>query len=264
MNIFDTYRTEMAARGYVEGQNVTYIQKGPPENLIEMLQFSAQLVEAEVDLIVVISSEVGVMAHGATEDIPIVFMAGDEPVELGLVESLNHPGGNVTGVMATGPEARRLELFLEMVPSMERIFVPHSANDPIVSGSLREIESAADAFGIEVHTLGIADESEVQDAIENIPDDVDGIFLPQDLLVAVELVAWSEAAIERKAAAVGSRCRSVRFGRPHCPHQSADGLWPCGGRPDQARRTALRPDFERGKSRRPAHRNGRVLSDGQP
>ena len=198
LNIFDTYRLEMAELGYIEGENVTYVQKGPPENFVDMLQMPAQLVEEDVDLIAVIATEGGLITQAATDEIPILFVAGDLPVEAGLVESLDHPGGNVTGVIATGPEARRLQLFLEMVPDMQRIYLPHSMGDVMADNSVREIETAAEDFGIELVPYLVHDEAEVRAAIENIPDDVDGIFLPQDLTVAAEMVAWSEAAIDKR------------------------------------------------------------------
>ena len=198
LSIFDTYRLEMDKLGYIEGDNITYIQQGPPDSFVDMLQVPALLVEEGVDIIVVIATEGGLLAQGATDVIPILFIAGDTPVEAGLVESLERPGGNVTGVMATGPEARRMELFLEMVPDMQRLYVPHSMDDMMADNSMREIEAAAEDFGIEIVTFPVEDESQIQSAIDSIPDDVDGIFIPQDLMVTVEMSAWADTALEKK------------------------------------------------------------------
>jgi putative ABC transport system substrate-binding protein len=193
--IFDNYRLAMAALGYIEGENITYIWKGPPENFIDLLQMPAQLVDEDVDLMVVLATEGALLAQGATQDIPIVFIAGDAPVEAGLAESLDRPGGNITGVMATGPEARRMELFLEIAPDMQTLYVPHSVGDMMADNSFAEIEDAAEAFDITLITDEIETEEELQVAIQNIPQEADGIFLPQDMLVTTETGAWANEAI---------------------------------------------------------------------
>jgi putative ABC transport system substrate-binding protein len=127
-----------------------------------------------------------------------VFVAGDEPVEAGLVDSFGRPGSNITGVMATGPEARRMELFLEIAPNTHTLYVPHSTGDMMADSSLREIVQAAETFGMELVMQEVLDETELEVAIQNIPEGVDGVFIPQDILVSTELEAWANEAIARK------------------------------------------------------------------
>jgi putative ABC transport system substrate-binding protein len=193
--IFDSYRLVMADLGYIEGENITYIQKGPPENFIDLLQMPAQLVDEDVDLMVVLATEGALLAQGATEDTPIVFIGGDAPVEAGIVQSLDRPGGNITGVVASGPEARRRELFLEIVPDMQTLYVPHSVGDVMADNSFAEIEEAAEAFDITLISEEVENEEELQVAIHSIPEGADGIFLPQDMLVTTETEAWADEAI---------------------------------------------------------------------
>lgn len=196
--IFDEYIKHMAKMGYAEGENITYIKKGPPETQLDILKMPQELVEANVDLIVVISTQVGLLVQSATQDIPIVFIAGSKPVEAGLVESLDKPGGNLTGIMIPGPEARRMQLLLEMDPRIKKLYVPHDPTDIQALNSFTEIATAAEDYGIELVERQVRNDAELQQALSEIPEDIDGIFLAEDILVNGAIDAWSALALERK------------------------------------------------------------------
>ena len=196
--IFDQYRSKMAELGYEEGKNVTYIQKGPPEGLVQLLQYPKELVASEIDLMVVIATEGALIAQSATEEIPIIFIAGDTPIEMGLVESLERPGGNVTGVMTTGPEARRLQILLEIDPTIERLYIPHAPDDMMVADALSELEAVASDLGIVMVPEEIEDEAALAGRIQDLPADIDAIFILQDILVSSAIGDWASAAVEHK------------------------------------------------------------------
>jgi putative ABC transport system substrate-binding protein len=119
------FRKGLGETGYVEGQNVTveyHWLEGQYDRLPELL---AELVRRQVAVIATANTMPALAAKAATATIPIVFLVGDDPVELGLVDSLAKPGGNVTGINVLTAEvvAKRLRLLHDLLPNAVRIAV---------------------------------------------------------------------------------------------------------------------------------------------
>ena len=108
---------ELRERGWVEGQNLVFDRRGGDGNSERVPALAAELVQMKVDVIVSFGAVAGVALRNATTTIPIVATTGD-PVRLGLVSNLSHPGGNITGLSLIAPElaAKRLELIRELLP----------------------------------------------------------------------------------------------------------------------------------------------------
>jgi len=108
---------ELRERGWVEGQNLVFDRRGGDGNSERVPALAAELVQMKVDVIVSFGAVAAVALRNATTTIPIVAMTGD-PVRLGLVSNLSHPGGNITGLSLIAPElaAKRLELIRELLP----------------------------------------------------------------------------------------------------------------------------------------------------
>ena len=130
-------REGMRELGYVEGQNLAFAfrsAQGRPERLPEL---AAELVGLKVDVIVALYVPCALAAKQATRDIPIVILAGD-PVETGIVTSLARPGGNITGLslMAAASNGKSVELFRDMLPSVQRIGVLGHATNPVYAKAM--------------------------------------------------------------------------------------------------------------------------------
>jgi putative ABC transport system substrate-binding protein len=156
------------------------------------------LLAADVNLILAISTPATQAAYLATldTDIPVVFGPVTDPIDAGVVTELSQPGGNVTGVaLGTLSEGQRLQWLLRLVPDAERIYVPYNADDASANASVTAALAAATNAGVELvlHEVGTADEITV--AINEIPDDVQAIFLAQDSLVAARIDDFAAAAI---------------------------------------------------------------------
>lgn len=122
---------------YVEGQNVAFVFRsadGRPERLPEL---AAELVGLKVDVIVALYVPCALAAKQATRDIPIVILAGD-PVETGIVPSLARPGGNITGLslMAAASNGKSVELFRDILPSVQSIGVLGHATNPVYAKAM--------------------------------------------------------------------------------------------------------------------------------
>jgi putative ABC transport system substrate-binding protein len=146
----DTFRQGLRDLGYVEGQNlvIEYRWLGRGNRLPEL---TTELVGLKPDLIVTVSHRVSLEAKRATTTIPIVFAHVNDPVGVGLVPSLAHPGGNVTGLSAQGIDliAKRLELLKELLPSAGRIAYLGNPEEPYSPVYLREAQRAAHVLGLQ-------------------------------------------------------------------------------------------------------------------
>ncbi|MCZ7540411.1 MAG: ABC transporter substrate-binding protein [Anaerolineae bacterium] len=125
------FKTGMAALGYVEGQNIAYEYDGPVGNFGEGLATYAQtLVEHDVDLIFAITTPGALAAQSASKTIPIIFTLVTDPVGAGFVASWPQPGGNMTGVSDANPDSRRLQILKQVLPDMQRVYLPLDTRHP--------------------------------------------------------------------------------------------------------------------------------------
>jgi putative tryptophan/tyrosine transport system substrate-binding protein len=123
--LVDAFRRGLAEHGYVEGQSVAVEYRFGEERTERLSEYAAELVRLPVDLIVARGAPAQLAAKRATSTIPIVFPVSGNPVELGLVESLARPGGNLTGLtnISQRLSSKRLELLTEAVPRVARVAV---------------------------------------------------------------------------------------------------------------------------------------------
>src|SRR6516225_8755423 len=118
-------RQSLKETGYIEGENVTIAYRFAENQIDRLPELAADLVRRQVAVIVAVAEAAALAAKAATTTVPILFVISRDPVSLGLVASLAHPGGNVTGVnfLASELVAKRLELLRELVPRASRIAV---------------------------------------------------------------------------------------------------------------------------------------------
>src|SRR5262249_14708076 len=150
------FRGGLAETGYAEGQNVA-IEYGWADGHYDRLPPLAEdLGGRKVDLIAATGGDLARFASkNASSKIPIVFSVGSDPVEIGLVASLNRPGGNLTGVSLFLVElhAKRLELLTEVLPQMRVVALLVNLNSPQTERVVRAVQEAARVKGLPLHVL---------------------------------------------------------------------------------------------------------------
>src|SRR6188472_2982599 len=149
-NLLAAFRQGLRALGYVEGQNLFIVSRfaeGREERLPELAE---ELVQYAVDVIFAIGPPQALAAARATDRIPIVFVGGGDPVQIGLVKSFAQPGGNVTGLTFVTVElaSKRIQLLKEAVPTAKRLAVLWNPNNTINKLELKEATTAAEALGL--------------------------------------------------------------------------------------------------------------------
>jgi putative ABC transport system substrate-binding protein len=171
----------LAEAGYVEGKNVGIEYRWAEGRNDRLPALAADLVQHRVAVIVAADgTAAAVAAKAATPTIPIVFMVGADPVELGFVESLARPGGNMTGVsaLAVGTVAKRLQLVHELMPAAEEIaFLRNPTNPNFSALETRELQGAAVVLGVRLLLLNASSPPEIEEAFANIVAQRAGAFL---------------------------------------------------------------------------------------
>src|SRR5499433_1507072 len=150
------FRQGLSEVGFVEGRNVTIEYRWAENQLDRLPQLAAELVQRRVAVIATpASTPAALAAKAATATVPIVFGVGADPVEIGLVASLNRPGGNVTGVSSMNAElgTKRLGLLHELLPRAERFAVLLNPNNRNTDALTRDLQATASAIGKQVEVL---------------------------------------------------------------------------------------------------------------
>jgi putative ABC transport system substrate-binding protein len=174
--------------GFVEGQNLTIEYRSADEQFDRLPALAAELVERKVSVIAAPGSMAfAAAAKGATSTIPIVFMIGSDPVELGLVKSLGRPGGNLTGVAYLNVEiaAKRLELLHKLVPEAKSVALLVQRGNPLETEvQVRNAEAAVRLLGMRLRVLEVSRPDDLDTAFATVAAEhidavhigVDGLF----------------------------------------------------------------------------------------
>jgi len=160
----------LSERGYTEGRNIA-IEYRWTETHDRMPALAAELVQRRVDVIFTVgTADTAQAAKAATAKIPIVFLLGVDPVQFGLVASLNHPGGNLTGYTSLTAEvvAKRLDLMHQLVPTATLIAVLTNPSSPGNEPQVKELQVAAPVLGLRLLILNASNESDFAGAFETI------------------------------------------------------------------------------------------------
>ena len=182
--LVNAFRRGLAEAGYADGQNVTIEYRFTEGRIDRLSGMAADLVRRRVSVIASTGSGIAIGAKAATGTIPIVFGVAEDPVKLGLVASINHPGGNATGInfLLVEVGTKRLALLREIVPSAKRIAVllnPANASNTISTRA--ELDAAASILGLQVRYYNASSSGEIDTAfVALVRDRADALFIAPD------------------------------------------------------------------------------------
>jgi putative ABC transport system substrate-binding protein len=220
----DAFRQGLKEVGYVEGQNVTVEYRWAEGQNQRLATLGAELVQRQVNVLVSAGGTPSALAaKAATATVPIVFVVGTDPVAIGLVASLNRPGGNVTGVttLNVGLGPKWLELLHQILPAATNIAVLTNPSSPAIAQAFVEaLRPAANTFRLQLHVLEASTER-----------DIDKAFAALGQLRADALVITPDTFFSSRAEQLGAL--SVRYIVPTVfefkPFTAAGGLLSYGG-----------------------------------
>ncbi len=201
--------------GYVDGQNLVLEYRYANDQAERIPEFAAELVRLKVDVIVTVGTKETLAAKAATSTIPIVMLFVGDPVGVGLVSSLTHPGGNVTGTSSMFPDVsgKRLELLREIVPKLRRVAILWNPRNASAAAEMRAIETAARSHGLTVYSAGVDSASRLDAALADLAGArPDGVLVTQDALTMWHRDAIVAAALRTRLASIFPTSAYVKSG----------------------------------------------------
>src|ERR1700730_10625334 len=160
------FRKGLSEIGFVEGKNVMIEYRSAEGRADRLPALAADMVRRRVAVIATVANNAAVAAKVTTTTIPIVFTFGGDPIKMGLVDSLNRPGGNITGVsfLSSDIVAKMLEALHELMPKAARIAALVNPTNQNAAADTKEAEAAARTLGLEFEVLNASNEREIDDA----------------------------------------------------------------------------------------------------
>jgi len=181
-----TFHKGLKESGYIEGQNITTEYRWAEGHYNRLPELTAELVRRQVAVIMAGGVPTALAAKAATTTIPVVFVFGVDPVKLGLVASLNQPGGNITGVnwFSNIVPAKRFGLLHELVPKARTIGFVMNPGAPTAESDMRDVQAAADALGVKLLVVKAASDRELDSAFGIlVQQQADAFFVDADLFL---------------------------------------------------------------------------------
>ncbi|MFL5040037.1 MAG: ABC transporter substrate-binding protein [Xanthobacteraceae bacterium] len=193
------FRQGLNEAGYIEGRNVTIEYRWAEGHHDRLPELAADLVRRKVTVIAATTTTAALAAKAATATIPVVFEMASDPVKLGLVASLNRPGGNLTGVTGLNVEVgpKRLELLHELIPTATTFaLLVNSSNPTLAEPTTRDVRASARTFGLQLHVVSATTDNEIDDAFASLAKlQVGGVVIGTDPLFSSRLERLASMAL---------------------------------------------------------------------
>jgi putative tryptophan/tyrosine transport system substrate-binding protein len=189
----EAFRSGMRDLGYSEGGNVLIEWRYADAQFSRAVELASELVRLQVDAIAAYHTPAVRAAMNATKTIPIVMAPAGAPLEMGLVENLARPGGNVTGLSNMEAElgGKRLDLLREAIPALARVAVLAAKTDPFTPPFVQDLQSGAARVGLQLHPVMVSGPGEFEDAFAamSAAGNQAVIIQPNSLLQTAAIVA---------------------------------------------------------------------------
>jgi putative tryptophan/tyrosine transport system substrate-binding protein len=178
------FADRMGELGWIAGRNIAIEYRWSEGRQAAVAEIAAEFVRQKVDIIVTYGGAVTILKQATS--IPIVFAIAVDPVGIGLVASLSHPGGNVTGlsIQTTDLAGKRLELYRELVPGLRRLAIIFDAGYPAAVLASREVQAVARTFGLEVAPHEIRRVEDIAPVFDLLKDQADAVYVVEDALTS--------------------------------------------------------------------------------
>jgi ABC-type uncharacterized transport system substrate-binding protein len=202
----EVFWQELRRMGYVEGKTITVEYRSADGNLDRLPDLAKELVGLKMDIIVAVVTQASVAAKRATATIPIVMVSVGDPVGSGLVASLAHPGGNVTGTSsaAGGVVGKQLELLQELLPGVSRVTALWNPANPVFQQqALNEARSAAAKRHVQLHFVEARSPDDLDRAFATITKERTGaLWIMPDPMLASQAGPIADFAVKHRLPAV--------------------------------------------------------------
>ncbi|MDH6364163.1 putative ABC transport system substrate-binding protein [Enterococcus sp. PF1-24] len=177
----------LAERGYVEGENLEIIFYNGQGDQSKLATMSQQLIDKKCDVLVGVATPAAQSLANATSSIPIIMAAITDPIKADLVQSLEEPGGNITGLSNRPSVEDQFALAAELLPKAKKIGILYSSAEDNSKSQVESATVAATALGLEVSEYVVNSTNEIAQTVEVMAEKADYIYLPQDNMIATAM-----------------------------------------------------------------------------
>ncbi|HEM2771733.1 TPA: ABC transporter substrate-binding protein [Streptococcus suis] len=202
---------ELEANGYKEGEKLVLDYQNAQGDQANLQTISEQLIDGN-DIVLAIATPSAQSLATVSTETPIVFTAVTDPLSADLVESIEKPGGLLTGTSDQGPIDKQVELLGQAVPDAKTVGILYTTSERNSEVQVEQAKELLEKAGYKVVVTGIASTNEVQDATTSLMKDVDALFIPTDNTVASTMTMIGELSVEHKVPVIGGSTDMVDEG----------------------------------------------------
>lgn len=195
-NAYDGFVEGLADAGYKDGENIAITMKSAAADTANCPSIADMLINDKSDLIFAIATPSVSCIKEKTTDIPVLFTAVTDPVASELIESLDAPGGNISGTSDMNPVAEQIDLLKEMLPNAQKVAVFYCSSESNSAAQYELAKAQIEKLGMECVQKTISTIDEAQSAIESLKGNVDAIYIPTDNTIADSMSLVANAANE--------------------------------------------------------------------
>ncbi|CYX14538.1 ABC transporter substrate-binding protein [Streptococcus suis] len=202
---------ELEANGYKEGEKLVLDYQNAQGDQANLQTISEQLIDGN-DIVLAIATPSAQSLATVSTETPIVFTAGTDPLSADLVESIEKPGGLLTGTSDQAPIDKQVELLGQAVPDAKTVGILYTTSERNSEVQVEQAKELLEKAGYKVVVKGITSSNEVQDATTSLMKDVDALFIPTDNTVASTMTMIGELSVEHKVPVIGGSTDMVDEG----------------------------------------------------
>lgn len=198
--------------GYEEGKNIKIDMQNAQGDVTNAQTIARKFADEKVDMILAIATPAAQAAANVTKDIPILITAVTDPVMAGLAESLDEPGGNVTGTTDMNPVSEQIKLIKDLVPNVKNVGILYNSGEINSKVQVDMANEAADSLNLNIVEATVSNSSEVNQAAQSLLGRVDAIYVPTDNTIVSAIGAVIKVANDNKIPVIGSERGQVDAG----------------------------------------------------
>ncbi|HEP1789706.1 TPA: ABC transporter substrate-binding protein [Streptococcus suis] len=202
---------ELEANGYKEGEKLVLDYQNAQGDQANLQTISEQLIDGN-DIVLAIATPSAQSLATVSTETPIVFTAVTDPLSADLVESIEKPGGLLTGTSDQAPIDKQVELLGQAVPDAKKVGILYTTSERNSEVQVEQAKELLEKAGYKVVVKGITSSNEVQDATTSLMKDVDALFIPTDNTVASTMTMIGELSVEHKVPVIGGSTDMVDEG----------------------------------------------------
>lgn len=208
----DGFRAALESRGYKEGENINIEYKNAQSDMSIAKNIAESFASSNKDLIHAVATPVAQAAFNATKEIPIAITAVTDPIDAGLVKDLEKSGTNVFGMSDLVPMKSQFEIIKSFFPEAKKLGIIYSSSDANSSVKVREAESIAKDYDLEIIAQGATTTNDVGQTVESLIDKIDVLYVPTDSTVVPAMPIIIEKAMAKKIPIIPEEKGQVELG----------------------------------------------------